>query len=348
MRLLFVGPDMSTGGAQRQWVTLIPALAERGHTPALLTLTGEGRLFAEVAGAGVPAFCAGLARRTDAGGLARALRFGRGRADVVVSRAVSAELLGHLLARREGARHVVNEHTPCTLHGELLALRPHQRRLRRLYAPRVDGVVAVARAQLAPLARAGFRPERMAVVANGVVLGERPSAPPRGEKLALMAAGLRPEKRVDVFVEAVSRVPGLRGVVAGEGRERGRLEQLIARTGAPVELLGAREDVGELMKRAQVVCLPSEAEALPMSVLEAMAAARAVAATPVGGVAEAVSHGHSGLLVAPGDPGALAAALGRILEGDTAARMGAAGRARCEERFSQEAMVEGYERALAG
>ncbi len=334
---------MFTGGAERQWVELITGLAERGHSPALLTLSGEGPLFAELAGAGVPALCAGLSGRADLRGLRRALRFARGRAGVVVSRNVSAELVGQLLARREGVRHVVNEHTPCTADGGLLPLRPHQRRLRRLVAPRVDGVVAVAGAQVGPLAASGFRRERIEVVANGVAPGGEPSPPP-ADGYALVLAGLRPEKRVDAFVEAVARVPGLRGLVAGEGRERGRLERLIADRGANVELLGERHDTAGLIRGATLVCLPSEAEALPMSVLEAMAAGRAVVATRVGGVPDAVADGETGLLVASGDANGLVSAL-EAARADAAA-MGAAGRRRVEERFTLDGMIAGYERSL--
>jgi len=340
---LFVCPEMLSGGAERQWVTLIRALAARGHRPALLTLSGGGPLFAELAGAGVPAACARFRGRADPRGLRRALAFARDRASVVVSRNVSAELMGQLLARREGVRHVVNEHTPCTADGGLLPLRPHQRRLRRLVAPRVDGVVAVTRAQVAPLAAGGFRRERIAVVANGVAAGEEPTPPPR-DGYALVLAGLRPEKRLDVFVEAVAQVPGLRGLVAGEGRERARLEGLIAERGADVELLGERSDTAELIRDAALVCLPSAAEALPMSVLEAMAAGRAVVATRVGGVPDAVVDGETGMLVKPADAHALAAALASARE--DAERLGAAGRTRALERFTIEAMAGGYERAL--
>jgi len=340
---LFVCPEMLTGGAERQWVTLITALAERGHEPALLTLTGEGPLFAELAAAGVPTHCARFRGRADPGGLRRALRFARGRASVVVSRAVSAELVGQLLARRERVSHVVNEHTPCTVEGGLLPLKAHQQRLRRLVAPRVDRVVAVAQAQVDPLVAAGFRRERIRVVANGVGLGSAPSPPPQ-DGYALVLAGLRPEKRVDLFVEAVAQVPGLRGVVAGEGRERARLERLITDRGAEVQLLGERHDTAELIHGAAAVCLPSEAEALPMSILEAMAAGRPVVATLVGGVPDAVADGETGLLVAPGDAGALASALAAAREDAT--RLGTAGRHRIEERFTLEAMVDGYEKAL--
>jgi glycosyltransferase involved in cell wall biosynthesis len=340
---LFVCPEMLTGGAERQWVTLITALAERGHDPALLTLSGEGPLFRELEEAGVPCLCAGFRRRADPRGLGRALGFAQERASVVMSRNVSAELVGHLLARRVGVRHLVNEHTPCTAQGGLLPLKPRQQRLRRLVAPRVDAVVAVANAQVEPLAASRFRRERIEVVSNGVALAGVPDPPPE-DGYALVLAGLRPEKRIDVFAEAVAQVPGLRGLVAGNGRERPRLERLIAELGADVELLGERHDTAELIRGAALVCLPSEAEALPMSVLESMAAGRAVVATRVGGVPDAVADGETGLLVAPGDAGALAQALRAARQG--AARLGAAGRRRVEERFTLDGMLAGYERAL--
>ena len=81
---------------------------------------------------------------------------------------MSGQLVGGLIARRAGAAHVLNEHTPLRPDGELLPPRIHQRLLTRLVAPRVDRVIAVTGAQLPPLARLGYRPERMEVIANGV------------------------------------------------------------------------------------------------------------------------------------------------------------------------------------
>ena len=124
---------------------------------------------------------------------------------------------------------------------------------------------------------------------------------------------MRPEKRVDLFIEAAGAArreePGIRACVAGEGRERQRLEGP-ARAGG-VELLGARHDVLELIAAAGAVCLPSEAEAMPMSLLEAMALGRPVVAADVGGNAELVADGETGFLVPPGD---LRALTGAILE----------------------------------
>ena len=146
MRLLFIAPDMHRGGAERQWATLIPALARRGAETRLLCLNDEGPLFDEVRAAGVPASCLHLGGRTDAPALRRALAEAGAHPGAVVTRGVSPQLVGEAIARRAGAAHVLNEHTPLTPEGELLALRPHQQGLTRLVASRVDRVIAVSEA----------------------------------------------------------------------------------------------------------------------------------------------------------------------------------------------------------
>ena len=99
----------------------------------------------------------------------------------------------------------------------------------------------------------------------------------------------------------------------------------------------AADDVlGEL----DVVALPSWTEGLPLVVLEAMAHARPVVATPVGGTPEVVLDGETGLLVPPRDPRALAAALQRLVDdADLRRRLGEAGKRRAVERFSAGAMT---------
>src|SRR5919108_158868 len=240
---------MRTGGAERHWATLIPALARRGADVRVLCLAEEGGLFGELVAAGVPAACIHMRRRS------------------------------------------------------------------------------------APLARLGYRRERMEVIANGVFDSPRPVAPPqnRGDFTVLCAARLEPEKGVGVFIRAVAAArrsrPGIRGIVAGDGPERGRLERLASGTG--VELLGVREDMADLMAAADAVALTSEAEALPMSVLEAMAAARPVIVTDIGGMAEAVVQGETGLLVPAGDAEAAARAPVELAsDRERARRMGEAGGAR--------------------
>ena len=355
MRLLFVAPDMGTGGAERHWATLIRELAGRSNTVKLLTLAGEGPFFEEVAALGIPAECLGLRRRMDPSGLRRALSVAAEfRPAVVVSRAVSGQLVAEAIARRARAVHVYNEHTPLTPAGRLVPPRPHQRALTRIVARAVDEVVAVTSRQVPPLEALGYRRRRIAVVPNGVfareVEGIAPSTELDGDGFAVLCvAGLRPEKRVDLFIGAVSAArrenPDVRGYVAGEGRERERLEPLALEAG--VTLLGARRDVLELMAAAGAMCLPSEAEALPMSVLEAMALARPVVATDVGGTRDQVVDGETGYLVPPGDGAAVTRALLALAADPRGAeRMGAAGRERQREHFTGERMVDGYERAF--
>ena len=352
MRLLFVCPDMRTGGAERHWATLIPALSRRGADVRVLCLAEEGGLFGELVAAGVPAACIHMRRRSDPRAWRRALAFADPRPDVVISRGVSGQFAGAAIARRARAPHVLNEHTPLTPAGELLPMRRHQVLLTRLVAPRLDRVIAVTRRQIAPLARLGYRRERIEVIANGVFDSARSVAPPqnRGDFTVLCAARLEPEKGVGVFIRAVAAArrsrPGIRGIVAGDGPERGRLERLASGTG--VELLGVREDMADLMAAADAVALTSEAEALPMSVLEAMAAARPVIVTDIGGTAEAVVQGETGLLVPAGDVEAAAGALLELAsDRERARRMGEAGRVRQRELFDGESMVARYERTLA-
>lgn len=349
MRLLFVCPDMRTGGAERHWATLIPLLAARGAEVGVVCLSAEGALYGALSGAGVPAVCLHMRGRADPRAWRRALGYSRPRPDAVVSRGVSGLLAGEAIALRARAPHVVNEHTPLTADGELLAMRPHQRRLTRLAAPRVDGVIAVARRQVEPLARLGYRRERIEVIANGVA--PAPAGPP-GRRLAgadefgvLCAARMQPEKRVDLFVRAIAAArrsqPAIRGFVAGDGSERARVEALAE--GSGVALLGARGDVPALLAGADAFALTSEAEALPMSILEAMALGVPVIAPDLGGTSDAVVHGETGLLVAPGDPGAIERAVLELASDPARARrLGAAGRARQRELFTAAAMADAY------
>jgi glycosyltransferase involved in cell wall biosynthesis len=346
VRLLFVCPDMHTGGAERHWATLVPELKDRGVEVAVVCLAGRGALFGELTARGVSAVCVHMRGRTDLAGLQRALACAKLRPDAVVSRGVSGQLVGSSIARRAGAAHVLNEHTPVTTDGRLVPPRPHQRALTKVATRRVDAVIAVSESQVGPLEALGY--QLVMVVRNGVFpLGDvEPSPELESEPFAaLCVSGLRPEKRVDIFVEAVrsarSENPSIRGYVAGEGREEERLTALV--DGSGVELLGVRPDALELIRGAAVLCLTSEAEALPMSVLEAMALERPVVATDVGGTSEAVVDGETGFLVPPGDGTAVTRALLSLAsDPDRARAMGQAGRRRQRERFSGEAMVDGY------
>jgi glycosyltransferase involved in cell wall biosynthesis len=115
-----------------------------------------------------------------------------------------------------------------------------------------------------------------------------------------------------------------------------------------VRFLGRREDPGDLLAACDALVLPARREGLGVSALEAMAASRPVIASRVGGLAEAVVHERTGLLVEPGDVDALAEAIERLAaDRGLALRLGAAGPARVAEGFLPEQMVSAYEKVYA-
>ena len=143
-------------------------------------------------------------------------------------------------------------------------------------------------------------------------------------------------------------------VVVGDGPQRAAVASLLAEAGLSqlCWLPGERSDVPAIMRSLDVFVLPSLAEGISNTILEAMACGVPVVATRVGGNAELVDEGRTGLVVPSDDDAAMAGALAR-LAGDPvlAARLGAAARADAERRFSLDAMVQAYqtlyERTLA-
>jgi glycosyltransferase involved in cell wall biosynthesis len=140
----------------------------------------------------------------------------------------------------------------------------------------------------------------------------------------LYAGRLSAEKGVLELVEAAE---GLELVVAGDGPLRPRVPGALG--------FVPHDELQALYRRAAVVACPSRREGFGVACLEAMAHARPVVATNVGGLRDLVVDGETGLVVPPRDPAALGAALRRLLsDGELRRRLGAAGRERARERFS--------------
>ncbi len=128
-------------------------------------------------------------------------------------------------------------------------------------------------------------------------------------------------------------------LVAGDGPLRERLQERVDRENLPVRLLGNRDDVGDLLRLARALVVPSRWEGQPLTVQEALRAGTPVIATAVGGIPPMV--GEAGLLVPYGDVAAMREAVGRVLtDDDLAAALGEAAARRGRELPGEEAALQ--------
>lgn len=224
-----------------------------------------------------------------------------------------------------------------TVHGTDAELAARAPTLFRPVAQRARIVICVSESLTEAASRLGARDVR--VVPVGVTIPDvtvAPEEPPH----ALFVGRLSEEKGVLELLEAAA---GLPLVVVGDGPLRDRVPGALG--------FVPPDEVGAYLDRAAVVVCPSRREGYGVVAREAMAHGRPVVATRVGGLAEAVVDGETGLLVPPGDIAALRTALEVLLaDAGLRSRMGAAGRDRIRSRYSRDVEGEGtiaaYESAL--
>lgn len=263
---------------------------------------------------------------------------------------------------------------PVRVHGEhgrdvedLDGNNPRYQRMRRLYRPFVSHYVALSRDLQGYLQqKVHVPPHRVTQIYNGVD-SQRFHAPtiavPRIEGCPfqpdahwLVGTVGRMQTVKDqptlarAFLRALELAPGLRSrlrlVMAGDGPLRQQVAALLEGAGAHelAWLPGERSDVPDVMRGLNCFVLPSLAEGISNTILEAMSSGLPVIATDVGGNAELVARGHSGEIVPAADIEAMAAALVLMAsDPDRAAAMGREGRAEVERRFSLQAMVAAYQ-----
>ncbi len=340
------------GGAERMLLTLAGGLAQRRWRCVLLYHPGPGtvELSEQAQALGIETLrVARPSRRRDLSHLRRLVQLlARSRPSVFHAHLAwplrcSYGLVAAALARRPA---VIATQQLLSTSGV-----GRRRLAQRLIGSCVDRYIAVSEAMARAL-RATLPARKVQVIHNAVPLDGAAvgraslraslSATP-DRPFVLTAARLHPQKGLTHLLAAAACVPGAVFLLAGDGPQRGALEAETRRLGIAqrVVFLGHRPDVPELLRCCDLFVLPSLFEGLPVSVLEAMAAARPVIATAIGGTDEAVVHGETGLLVQPGDHVALATAIKLLLaDRDLADRLGMAGRARVERKFSAEAMVD--------
>ncbi|GAA2275907.1 glycosyl transferase family 1 [Streptomyces ruber] len=304
----------------------------------------------------------------------RHLRARRGRFDVVHDN----QTLGYGLLGDIGAPLVTTIHHPVTVDRrlELDAAPTWQRRmsLRRWYAftrmqkrvaRRLPSVLTVSGSSRQEIVdHLGVRPDRVHVVHIGAdteLFSPDPSVPRVPGRIVTTSSADVPLKGLVFLIEALAKVrtehPGAHLVVVGKRAEDGPVAQAIDRYGldGAVEFVKGISDAElvDLVRSAEVACVPSLYEGFSLPAAEAMATGTPLVATTGGAIPEVAGpDGETCLAVPPGDTGALAVALGRLLaDPGLRARLGAAGRERVLARFTWAKAAEGtvarYREAIA-
>jgi len=192
------------------------------------------------------------------------------------------------------------------------------------------------------------------VIANGVDIAAFTTTRSRRDEFGFdahipvvgMIARLVPQKDPLSFVRmahlVTGAIPDTRFLLVGDGPLRAAVEHAVREKSLDGRMIatGFRDDIPELLQTMDVVVLTSVWEGLPLTLLEAMAAARPVVATRVQGSTDVVAEGETGVLVPPGDATQLAAAVVELIrKPEQRQRMGAKGRDRVEREFSVDRMV---------
>jgi glycosyltransferase involved in cell wall biosynthesis len=167
---------------------------------------------------------------------------------------------------------------------------------------------------------------------------------PLSQPLVITVGRLVPQKNHTLALRALAELPDATLVIVGDGPLRDDLERQARREGVEgrVAFTGVRPDARALIGAADAVLLPSRWEGLPLVALETLAVGTPLVATDVRGLRELLSDGDNALLVPPDDPGAMAAALRRVLTDSGLQAKLREGALRTANRYSERAMTDAY------
>jgi glycosyltransferase involved in cell wall biosynthesis len=352
----------SSGGAQEHVANLVSRIDRSRYDVSVLSLSG-GAGVRRIEKTGVPV-CVLDEMSDDEAIEAVASHLAAVDADVVHNHMYRAEVVGTQAAWAVAASGRPRPFVLGTVHSSRIRSEEDRELLRRL-TPKMDHLIAVSRAIVRKLEDEGRVSAPISLIYNGVDL-TRYREPEvcctlqaeygiaAGSPIVGVVARLEVEKGHPTLLEAWPRVlasvPNAHLLVVGEGSRREALEAqarslgLLGSERPSVTFTGRRDDVPAVTAALDVAVLPSYREAQGLSILEAMALARPVVASAVGGIPEMIEHGRTGLLVPPKDPDFLAHAIVRLLDDHPYAdTLGKAGRDLVEERFCAELMVRAIE-----
>lgn len=350
MKIALTNLQPDYGGAEVHVRTLARGLSARGHAVCLYCHP-DGRLRHHAQSDGTPT--QSLPARSQLDGIAAlrlAARLRRDRPDVLHLHASRDYLCGLLAARLTQTPVVLTRHM-------LLPLSPV---MRRVYA-QVDAVICLSQGLKTRLLEQGVPADRLHLIYGAIDLAPF-AVPPDGKEVGALRCqwGAQPGETLvgcvgrlvegkgqATLLQALSLCRGeaqsLRLILVGTGPLQSALQAQAKNLGIAdrVHFAGFCRDVPQALAALDIVVVPSTAmELLPLALMEAMASARPVLATRVGGIIEIVDEARMGCLLPPGDAVALAVAL-RLLaaSAEMRSRLGKAAAVRAQSRFALPRML---------
>lgn len=361
IKVMHVIHSLDVGGAE-QVVANYARFHDRSRfSPSVCALRSGGRLYDQLEREHIRTFIIGKGAGADLRALWRLVRLiHRERIDILHTHNPTGHLWGLAAARFFPRLCVIG--TEHSIHYQGRAGRFYLHLLRRL-GRRFDYVIACSDFVRATHEKCGALPSRKYLtIHNGISIEQfvriSPKADARrqgnGEKGELPVIGavgsLTPHKGHAYLLSAIAKLHAYsfypRVMIVGNGPLYGDLKEQIIELDLTeqVILLGARDNIPEVLTSFDIFVLPSLREGFPITILEAMAAGLPVIATDVGGNKEAIVDGETGMIVPPADPDELALALRTMLEDPKLAReMGRNGRNRVTEKFQVGKMVAATE-----
>jgi glycosyltransferase involved in cell wall biosynthesis len=356
-RIVFVLTGLGLGGAEMQVLELAKRLHVRGWPISIVSMTAPQPLAKRFTEAGMEVEFLGMKEGVPnpLGLLRLALILRHRRPMVVHSHMVHANILARAVRLLVRVPVVV-----CTAHSMIEGARWRE------WAYRVTDrlatlTTAISKAAVERYVRVGAVPrQRMRFLPNGVDIQRfQPNRASRSAKRAELGLGdcfawlavgrLVPAKNYALMLRSFASVqnPNAKLIIAGEGPLRTQLENLARQLDISdrVHFLGPRNDVTELMNAVDAYVMSSDWEGMPMVLLEASASGLPIVATNVGGNAEVVRHGITGLLVPPQQKDALASAMTTMMSLPPVklAVMGRSGRELTSVHYNIESIVDSWE-----
>jgi len=362
----FIVNSLRFGGAEKHTLQLFNGLAAQGFQTALVYLKREEHLLPEADQTSGPVWCADFGKGWDFAGLRRLADWlTKRKPDVLVCVNTYPLFYGHLTRWLSGHRCRIVE----IFHSTELPAR-EDRQMRWIYRPffnRCDRIVYVSTAQRTYWEARGLRKDRAVVIHNGIdterfrdcfstkkktTLRERFGFKP-GDFVIGICAALRPEKKHEDLIEAISRLKAegvaARCLIIGDGPRRPAIEEAIAHFGleSDVAITGFQADVRPYVAACDCMAIVShQVETFSIAALEALSMGKPMVMSAIGGAAEQVTNGENGYLFPAGDVTALTAALRKLADPQHCTELGERARVTVTRAFGVDGMLARYARVL--